>query len=59
VTALAAATGRSVTAISHALQILRINGAVTATREGRLVRYAITDDAVSDLLTGVDAGLRT
>lgn len=50
VTDLAIATGMNDTAVSQALRLLRVAGAVAARKDGRIMRYRITDDAVLALL---------
>lgn len=47
---LAAATGASESATSHALRLLRAHRVVTVRREGRLAHYSLTDDHVRQLL---------
>ncbi|RJL32671.1 ArsR/SmtB family transcription factor [Bailinhaonella thermotolerans] len=48
---LAAATGMADSAVSHALRLLRAQSVVRADREGRLVKYAISDKTIEDLLS--------
>jgi ArsR family transcriptional regulator, lead/cadmium/zinc/bismuth-responsive transcriptional repressor len=50
VTALAANTRRTPTAISQSLRILRAHHVVSARRTGRHVSYALREHAVTDLL---------
>ncbi|RAY11242.1 transcriptional regulator [Actinomadura craniellae] len=50
VTDLAIATGISDTAVSQALRVLRTAGVVEGRRDGRVVRYAMSDPEVSALL---------
>jgi DNA-binding transcriptional ArsR family regulator len=52
---LAAALGRSENAVSQALRVLRQQGWVSNTREGRSVRYRLDDDTVHDLLHWIGA----
>ncbi len=47
---LAAAIRMSDSAVSHALRLLRAHGIVTAHRQGRLVRYRVTDGLTVRLL---------
>jgi DNA-binding transcriptional ArsR family regulator len=47
---LAAATGASESATSHALRLLRAHRVVAVRREGRLAHYRLTDDHVRQLL---------
>jgi len=47
---LAAATGASESATSHALRLLRAHRVVAVRREGRQAYYALTDDHVRQLL---------
>ena len=47
---LAVAVGMSDSAVSHALRLLRAHGMVTAHRQGRLVRYRLTDGPARRLL---------
>jgi len=53
VTDLAIATGTNATAVSQALRLLRAAGVVAAHRDGRVIRYTLTDPAVSLLLSRV------
>ena len=55
VTALAAATGMTDNAASHALNALRVRGLVRARRSGRERRWELCHDAVHDLLHRVGA----
>ncbi|GAA2070590.1 ArsR/SmtB family transcription factor [Actinomadura alba] len=50
VTDLAIATGMSDTSVSQALRVLRTAGAVEAHRDGRVIRYRLSDPQVHDLL---------
>ena len=50
VTDLALATGMNDTAVSQALRLLRAAGAVSGTRDGRVIRYRLTDDTLDALL---------
>lgn len=45
VTALAAAVGAEMVNVSHHLGVLRAAGVVTATKDGRFVRYALVGEA--------------
>ena len=47
---LAASTGASESATSHALRLLRAHRVVTVRREGRQAYYSLTDDHVRQLL---------
>ena len=47
---LAAATGFNDTTVSQALRYLRATGVVTTERDGRVIRYRLTDGPVADLL---------
>jgi DNA-binding transcriptional ArsR family regulator len=53
VTDLAVAAGLNDTTVSQALRLLRAGGTVTGRRDGRIVRYQLADDRVSDLLEQV------
>ncbi|MFW0797424.1 metalloregulator ArsR/SmtB family transcription factor [Gordonia sp. CPCC 205515] len=53
---LAVAVGRTETAVSQALRVLRHQGWVTSTRVGRSVSYRLDDDTVHDLLHWIGAG---
>jgi DNA-binding transcriptional ArsR family regulator len=53
VTDLAVATDMRDSAVSQALRLLRANGTVVAERDGRVVRYALSDPAIGDLLERV------
>ncbi|HEX2314155.1 MAG TPA: metalloregulator ArsR/SmtB family transcription factor [Thermomonospora sp.] len=55
VTDLATAAGMSDTAVSQALRLLRTAGVVEARRDGRVVRYRLSDPAVRPLLAAVSA----
>lgn len=50
---LALAVGRSDTAVSQALRLLRSQRVVTAHRDGRVVRYTLRDPLLRELLTRV------
>jgi DNA-binding transcriptional ArsR family regulator len=50
VTDLATASGMSDTAVSQALRLLRTAGVVEPQREGRIVRYSISDPGIRPLL---------
>lgn len=52
---LAAALGRSENAVSQALRVLRQQGWITSTRDGRAVRYRLADHTVHDLLHWIGA----
>ena len=52
---LAVAVGMSDSAVSHALRLLRAHGMVTAHRQGRLVRYRLTDGLARRLLEVVSS----
>jgi DNA-binding transcriptional ArsR family regulator len=47
---LAAATGFNDTTVSQALRYLRASEVVTTERDGRVIRYRLTDSPVADLL---------
>jgi ArsR family transcriptional regulator, lead/cadmium/zinc/bismuth-responsive transcriptional repressor len=53
VTDLAVATDMRDTTVSQALRLLRANGTVVAERDGRVVRYAMADPGLGDLLERV------
>ncbi|AZG44741.1 ArsR/SmtB family transcription factor [Gordonia insulae] len=53
---LAAAVGRTETAVSQALRVLRHQGWVSSTRVGRSVSYRLDDDTVHRLLHWMGAG---
>ncbi|OYD66918.1 ArsR/SmtB family transcription factor [Rhodococcus sp. OK302] len=55
VTDLSVALGMSGTAVSHALRLLRSQGWVTATRDGRSMRYQLAEDTVHQLLHSIGA----
>lgn len=55
VTDLSVALGMSGTAVSHALRLLRSQGWVSATRDGRSMRYQLADDTVHQLLHSIGA----
>ena len=50
VTDLALATGMNAAAVSQVLRLLRVSGAVTSTRDGRVVRYQLADDTLGPIL---------
>lgn len=50
VTDLAVATGMSTPAVSQTLRLLRAAGIATGEKEGRVVRYRVTDPATAELL---------
>ncbi len=50
VTDLVVATGLNDTTVSQALRLLRARGAVTADRDGRVLRYRVSDPAVAAIL---------
>jgi ArsR family transcriptional regulator, lead/cadmium/zinc/bismuth-responsive transcriptional repressor len=50
---LAVAAGMNDTTVSQALRFLRAKGTVAAERDGRIVRYRLTDDDVGELLDRV------
>ena len=50
VTDLALATGMSATAVSQALRLLRVAGTVAGVRDGRVIRYELTDETLDGLL---------
>ncbi|MGU3436533.1 ArsR/SmtB family transcription factor [Actinomycetes bacterium M1A6_2h] len=52
---LAAALNMSVTAVSHALRLLRQSGWVTGTRDGKVVRYRLADDTIHEVLHSIGA----
>jgi DNA-binding transcriptional ArsR family regulator len=52
---LAAVLGRSENAVSQALRVLRQQGWVSSTREGRAVGYRLEDETVHDLLHWIGA----
>jgi DNA-binding transcriptional ArsR family regulator len=55
---LAIAAGMNDTAVSQALRLLRVAGAVAANKDGRVVRYRLVDQTVAallDLAAGSDA----
>ena len=55
-TDLAVATGMNATAVSQALRLLRAAGMVAAHRDGRVIRYTLTDPTVAALLAHLPAG---
>ncbi|WUD70159.1 metalloregulator ArsR/SmtB family transcription factor [Nocardia sp. NBC_00508] len=50
VTDLASAVGMTATAASHALRLLRFQGWVTSSKNGRIVRYRLADETIHQLL---------
>jgi ArsR family transcriptional regulator, lead/cadmium/zinc/bismuth-responsive transcriptional repressor len=50
VTDLAVAADMNETTVSQALRLLRATGTVTAHRSGRIVRYELTSDEISNLI---------
>jgi ArsR family transcriptional regulator, lead/cadmium/zinc/bismuth-responsive transcriptional repressor len=50
VTDLAIAAGMNDTAVSQALRLLRVAGAVAGRKDGRVMRYRISDETISALL---------
>lgn len=50
VTDLAIAAGMNDTAVSQALRLLRVAGAVTGRKDGRVMRYQISDPTINTLL---------
>ncbi|MEZ0092182.1 ArsR/SmtB family transcription factor [Streptacidiphilus sp. EB129] len=56
VTDLALATGMNATAVSQVLRLLRASGTVTGTRDGRVIRYRLTDRALDPLLAMATLG---
>jgi DNA-binding transcriptional ArsR family regulator len=55
VTDLAIAAGMNDTAVSQALRLLRAAKVVDARREGRIMRYQLTDPAIAGLLGQIPA----
>ncbi|GAA1481888.1 metalloregulator ArsR/SmtB family transcription factor [Gordonia sinesedis] len=55
---IATAVGRTETAVSQALRVLRVQGWVTSTRVGRSVSYRLDDETVHQLLHWIGAGHR-
>ncbi|RPA58013.1 transcriptional regulator [Gordonia oryzae] len=53
---LATEVGRTETAVSQALRVLRHQGWVTSTRQGRSVSYRLEDETVHQLLHWIGAG---
>jgi DNA-binding transcriptional ArsR family regulator len=53
---LAAATALKEATVSQALRLLRSRGVVTADRDGRLVRYALVDDHIAELVDRITEG---
>ncbi len=50
VTDLAMATGMNATTVSQALRLLKAAGVVTGTRDGRVIRYRLTDGTIDRML---------
>ncbi len=50
VTDLALATGMNASAVSQVLRLLRGCGAVTSTRDGRVIRYQLADDNLGPIV---------
>jgi DNA-binding transcriptional ArsR family regulator len=50
VTDLAVATGMHDTTVSQALRLLRAAGVIAPQRDGRIIRYTLTDQAIQPLL---------
>ncbi|MEX5712289.1 metalloregulator ArsR/SmtB family transcription factor [Parafrankia sp. FMc6] len=50
---LAVAVGMNDAAVSQSLRLLRHQQAVTAERDGRVIRYRLTDPVVGELLTRI------
>ncbi|MEY9964381.1 DNA-binding transcriptional ArsR family regulator [Streptacidiphilus sp. MAP12-16] len=50
---LAIATGINDTGVSQALRLLRASGTVTADKDGRVVRYRLTDPHIAALLNTI------
>jgi ArsR family transcriptional regulator, lead/cadmium/zinc/bismuth-responsive transcriptional repressor len=59
VTDLALATGMNDAAVSQALRLLRASGAVSGTRDGRIIRYRLTDESLDTLLAFVGPPWKT
>jgi DNA-binding transcriptional ArsR family regulator len=55
VTDLAIAAGMSDTAVSQALRLLRAAGVVAARKDGRIMRYQLTDPVLASLLPQITA----
>jgi DNA-binding transcriptional ArsR family regulator len=53
---LAVATNMSDTAVSQALRLLRANGLVSADRDGRVIRYRLSEPSAADVLAQVAPG---
>jgi ArsR family transcriptional regulator, lead/cadmium/zinc/bismuth-responsive transcriptional repressor len=58
VTDLAVAADMNETTVSQALRLLRAAGTVTPHRNGRIIRYELTDDNISNLIDKI-TGART
>ena len=57
---LAIAAGMNDTAVSQALRLLRVAGAVAARKDGRIMRYRMVDDRIAallDLATGTESAV--
>ncbi|WP_042440096.1 ArsR/SmtB family transcription factor [Streptacidiphilus albus] len=50
VTDLAVATGMNATTVSQALRLLKTAGVVTGIRDGRVIRYRLTDGTIGQVL---------
>jgi ArsR family transcriptional regulator, lead/cadmium/zinc/bismuth-responsive transcriptional repressor len=59
VTDLALATGMNPTAVSQALRLLRAAGTVTGERDGRIIRYRLTDKTLDAVLATAVPGAPT
>jgi DNA-binding transcriptional ArsR family regulator len=53
VTDLAVAADMNDTTVSHALRLLRASGTVVTSRDGHIIRYALADDRIKELLEHV------
>jgi DNA-binding transcriptional ArsR family regulator len=53
---LAVATNMNDTAVSQALRLLRANGLVSADRDGRIIRYRLSEPSAADVLAQVAPG---
>jgi ArsR family transcriptional regulator, lead/cadmium/zinc/bismuth-responsive transcriptional repressor len=58
VSALAESVGRSPSAVSHSLRLLRAHRIVRSERVGRTVVYALADHQVGELLSGLPGRVR-
>jgi ArsR family transcriptional regulator, lead/cadmium/zinc/bismuth-responsive transcriptional repressor len=59
VTDLAIAAGMSDTAVSQALRLLRAAGVAAARKDGRIMRYQLTDPVLASLLPQIAATAQT